>query len=360
MQSKRPESVLVVVHDDAGRVLLLRRADVPDFWQSVTGSLKPGETRAAAARRELAEETGLDPEGLVDCRLRRHFPIRPEWRGRYAPEVTHNVEHEFRVEVPAGTSVTLNPQEHVQAVWLKREEALARATSWTNRAAIRELDASAPGARVVLVHGLWIGRHSMRWLARRLRAAGFRTRLFGYASTRESPPAAARRLRASIEEEGAPLVHLVGHSLGGVVIAHALASGPPACVGRAVLLGSPMRGAAAARGLARLRLGWTLGAARGEGLDGRVPAWPREVPVAVIAGIRACGPGMLAGGLRRPHDGTVTVRETALAGARRCTLPLTHLGLLGSPRAAAATAAFLAGGRLPPCRARGGNARLND
>jgi len=357
---KRPESVLVVVHDDAGRVLLLRRADVPDFWQSVTGSLKPGESPRDAARRELTEETGLAPDGLVDCRRRRHFPIRPEWRARYAPGVTRNVEHEFRLEVPAGTPITPNPREHREAAWLDRADALARAGSWTNRAAIRGLPGAPGAALVVLVHGLWIGPHSMRLLARRLRAAGFRTRRFAYASTREPAPAAAGRLGALVASVDAPVVHLVGHSLGGIVIAHLLAAGPPACLGRAVLLGSPMRGSAAARGMARRRLGWMLGAARPRGLDGDVPPWPGEVPVATIAGCTPCGPGLIAGGLRRPHDGTVGLHETRVRGAARCTLPVTHFGLLLARRVARATAGFLATGRLPSCRARRGDARLND
>jgi len=56
---KRPESVLVVIHTPRGEVLLLRRRQPADFWQSVTGSLEWGESTAQAARRELAEETGF-------------------------------------------------------------------------------------------------------------------------------------------------------------------------------------------------------------------------------------------------------------------------------------------------------------
>ena len=48
---KRPESVLVVLHDGQGRALMLERVSPPGFWQSVTGSLEEGETPFATALR---------------------------------------------------------------------------------------------------------------------------------------------------------------------------------------------------------------------------------------------------------------------------------------------------------------------
>ena len=133
---KRPESVLVVVASSGGEVLLLRRADDPAFWQSVTGGLEPDESPLEAARRELREETALvsEPRSLE---LRARFEIRGRWRARYAPEVTHNVEHAFLALVDGRPAVRLAPDEHVGLRWLSVDAALALASSPTDRAAIR-------------------------------------------------------------------------------------------------------------------------------------------------------------------------------------------------------------------------------
>lgn len=135
---KRPESVLVLVCSRGGEVLMLRRREPADFWQSVTGSLRWSETPIEAARRELAEETGLSGEGLEDCERSNRFPIVPPWRQRYAPEAHENLEHLFRLVVPRAIPVTLNPAEHLEYRWLDREAASGLASSWTNRDAILE------------------------------------------------------------------------------------------------------------------------------------------------------------------------------------------------------------------------------
>jgi dihydroneopterin triphosphate diphosphatase len=132
---KRPESVLVVVATQGGEVLLLERRAPGGFWQSVTGSLEWGESAATAAARELREETGLE-EVPEDCGETQRFPIVPPWRTRYAPEVTHNLEHVFRLILPARIEISPNACEHTAARWLPRALAARRVGSWSNREAI--------------------------------------------------------------------------------------------------------------------------------------------------------------------------------------------------------------------------------
>lgn len=136
---KRPESVLVVIHSRAGRVLLLKRADLPDFWQAVTGAMRWDETDpCATAMREVREETGfaIGPSALRDLRLTQRFPILTQFRHRYAPGVVENVEHAFALELDDEITPTLSPTEHTAYTWLSIEEALHKVASWTNRDAI--------------------------------------------------------------------------------------------------------------------------------------------------------------------------------------------------------------------------------
>lgn len=133
---KRPESVLVLVYTKNSEILLMRRLVPKDFWQSVTGSLEQGETPLQAARRELREETDLSAHGLEDCHHSHGFEIYPLWRHRYAPGTTTNREHVFRLCLASAVAVAIDRKEHEAFVWLTRQEALRRVSSYTNREAI--------------------------------------------------------------------------------------------------------------------------------------------------------------------------------------------------------------------------------
>lgn len=135
---KRPESVLVVVYTLQQEVLLLQRADDPEFWQSITGSLDPDETPADTAVRELHEETGLSGVELIDCQHQDWFSIRPEWRHRYPPGTTRNLEHVFLAELAERQPITLQPKEHLTSKWVSPKEALSILWSKTNRTALEQ------------------------------------------------------------------------------------------------------------------------------------------------------------------------------------------------------------------------------
>lgn len=139
---KIPESVLVVIHTADLQVLMLERADRPGFWQSVTGSKDaPDEALRETARREVLEETGIVAQeaDLRDWGLANRYEIYPVWRHRYAPGVTHNTEHVFGLQVPAGTLVRLAPREHLQFRWLPWREAADLCFSPSNAEAVLHL-----------------------------------------------------------------------------------------------------------------------------------------------------------------------------------------------------------------------------
>lgn len=204
--------------------------------------------------------------------------------------------------------------------------------------------------RVVLVHGLWYGRPGMWPLARRLERRGWRCERFGYPSVRTRPADNARRLADFVASLEADTVHLVGHSLGGLLILQCLklshAALPP---GRVVLLGSPLAGSEVARRLARnRRLGASIGRSA-ELLSPGIEGLPAGREIGAIAGTAPVGAGRLVARLEPPHDGTVTVAETRAPGlAAQLELPVSHTGLVFSPAVAEAVDRFLHSGRFGP------------
>ena len=142
---KIPISILVVIYQSNGEVLLIERADKTNFWQSVTGSLDAiDEDLTLAAAREVLEETGIDVKSLpVNSLQNMHhqieYEIYPRWRHRYAPGVTRNTEHWFSLRVPGNVQITLAPREHVAYQWLPFEEAASKCFSRSNGEAILQL-----------------------------------------------------------------------------------------------------------------------------------------------------------------------------------------------------------------------------
>jgi dATP pyrophosphohydrolase len=135
-----PKSVLVVVHSDDGQALLLRRSKPFDFWQSVTGSIKHGESHRDAAQRELLEETGLTREGeLHYSGVSRQFVIDPRWRDRFEPGSVENVEFEWHYRLPETVKIVLSDDEHSEYRWLHVADAIKEVWSWTNRDALAGL-----------------------------------------------------------------------------------------------------------------------------------------------------------------------------------------------------------------------------
>jgi pimeloyl-ACP methyl ester carboxylesterase len=202
---------------------------------------------------------------------------------------------------------------------------------------------------VVIVHGLWLNGLEFFLLRARLRDAGFAPSVFQYSSLHATLDESAAALAARLRAAGTP-VHVVAHSLGGIVALAAFASGRDMPGGRAVFLGSPVRGSRAAKAIA----GWSYGRqilgalAATELAQARERRWDGEREIGVIAGARSAGLGRLFADLPQPNDGTVCVDETVLPGATaQVVLEVSHTGMLFSTAVADAVVAFLASGRFP-------------
>jgi len=208
--------------------------------------------------------------------------------------------------------------------------------------------AVTPTRDVVLVHGLWVPALVMTPLGAMLARAGHRMHLFGYFGRKASLAAHAARLADFVRARAPRGAHVIGHSLGGLVVLEAFARAPGLAVGRVVLLGTPARGCLAGRRLAHTDWGrWILGASETLWHEGRAARWPRAEPLGVVAGTRVLGLGRVLGRLPGANDGVVRVEETEVEGMRdRLILPVGHSEMVVSPRVARAVRGFLEHGKF--------------
>lgn len=162
----------------------------------------------------------------------------------------------------------------------------------------------ASGTVVVLIHGLGANRWFLWSLDRHLVRAGFRTINWSYPSVRREIETHGRSLRQLLrhleEDPGCQRIHLVTHSMGGIIARWALAEWIPGKLGRIAMLGPPNQGSHVATRVARL-LGWFCKplsqlSDRADSFVNLLPA-PQGLEIGVIAAL---------------HDRVVRVRSTFL------------------------------------------------
>ena len=204
------------------------------------------------------------------------------------------------------------------------------------------------GPRVLLLHGLLMRSPALLPLSWRLQKAGFAPETFSYSTLWRSPGEAMERLAMRLYAMGPEPVHLVAHSLGGLVVLETLSRYQKLPPGRVVCMGSPVAGSTAARGLAGKGLGVVSGRS-GALLRGGLVALPPGRQVGMLAGARSMGLGKYFSRFDGQNDGTVMVWETRLAGlADHAVIPASHSGLVFSEQAAGLVANFLECGRFQP------------
>ena len=223
--------------------------------------------------------------------------------------------------------------------------------------------AAAQGAdTVVLLHGLGRGPASMWPLAQSLRREGYRVVSVSYPSRRASIPELAEQALGPVFENaagpgtssGSGRVHVVTHSLGGILVRRYLHDhGVPPSLGRVVMLAPPNQGSEIVDTLA----GWGLYARINgpAGVDlGTAPAQapaalgplPSEVEAGVIAGDFSWNP-LFSALIPGADDGKVAVARTHVVGETdHVVLPYSHTWLMNRAETRRQVAAFLRTGRF--------------
>lgn len=139
---RRPEEVAVVVRrpGPAGAefLVLLRSPEKLGYWHLVAGGVEWGEAPAAAAARELVEETGLEAKpAALDGPLDYSLAEDPESVRERFPAGTERIRvWAYVADAPPGWEPTLD-EEHVDHCWLGADEAVALLHYSEPREAIR-------------------------------------------------------------------------------------------------------------------------------------------------------------------------------------------------------------------------------
>ena len=209
-----------------------------------------------------------------------------------------------------------------------------------NHGDVTSFGAEGKPLEALFVHGMFLHGYEAFGLALGMARHAIRLRRFRYYSRAEEPEAVVGRLAGRLR--AMPGLHVVAHSFGGLLTLAAIAQ-VPEWQGRAVLLGSPLRGSGVARR--------TLQLPGGAFVLGKAADWltrgvenPRVPPgrVAVIVGTRNIGIGRFLSPELEAGDGIVSLDETGLEGAAESlSYDTVHLGLVYNRRVIDRVARFI-------------------
>ncbi len=207
------------------------------------------------------------------------------------------------------------------------------------------------GQTVVLIHGAIVSPirgFEMTLLALRLRGLGYKVKTFCYPSIVGRMTRNSDEFSRYLNRLKADQVHIVAHSMGGVITKAAIEGGAEFAPGRIVALGSPFVDCWIGRRAKDFFGRWAIGETVHEYIgrdEERIWNGPREM--GVVAGTYSFGIGNWFSTMPTPHDGVIAWEETRLKGIQdHFTLHINHLGLLLSEKSFFQIAHFLKNGRF--------------
>ncbi|MGJ8676637.1 MAG: esterase/lipase family protein [Akkermansiaceae bacterium] len=201
---------------------------------------------------------------------------------------------------------------------------------------------------VILLHGLWRSTWAMEPMAQVLSEAGYQTVNIPYPSFTKSLPEIVQLVENAIEQHSsAGKIHLVTHSLGGIIAREIVQNIPEERVGRLVMLAPPNQGSEIIDWISHsppMRLifgpaGMNLG-------SGKItsPTLPAHVDTAIIMGNRCLIP-FFKSMLDSENDGIVSVERGKIDGMNEFhVLDADHTFISTAPEVMQLTKSFIKNG----------------
>ncbi|WP_371373843.1 alpha/beta fold hydrolase [Thalassotalea aquiviva] len=188
--------------------------------------------------------------------------------------------------------------------------------------------------KIVLLHGLFMNSLVMVPMARRLSQLGWQVQTISYNTVRPNKDSVFAKLDKAIGQ--GPTI-LVGHSLGGLVITHYLASRQFSTdtIPMVITLGTPHQGAKIVKDMAKFKLDPILGTSTQFGLIPQefAKTWNYPQQLISIAGNVKIGARPIMDKFLREDieesDGTVGVEETEIDGmSKHLVIKQSHMSML--------------------------------